>query len=87
MLSAKKDTSLQDKAQKSYKAELEAAALWLVVGAEGPGTLRTSPVLTCREGTSKGREMQESLFRACYEQEGNLPHASQNPLPLHVHPQ
>lgn len=29
----KKDTSPQDKTQKSYKAELEAAALWLVVGA------------------------------------------------------
>lgn len=46
----------------------------------GPGTLRTSPALTCSEATSKGREMQESLFRVCYEQEGNPPHTSRTLL-------
>lgn len=33
MLCGKKDTSLQDKTQKPYKAVPDAAALWLVVGA------------------------------------------------------
>ena len=49
-------------------------------GNYGPGTLRTSPALTCSEATSKGREMQESLFRVCYEQEGNPPHTSRTLL-------
>lgn len=49
-------------------------------GNYGPGTLRTSPALTCRERTSKGREIQESLFRVCYKQEGHPPHTSRTLL-------
>ena len=49
-------------------------------GIYGPRTLWTSAVLEFRGETSKGRELQETLFMAHYEQECNLPYTTPTPL-------
>ena len=86
MLCGKKDTSLQDKTQKPYKAAPDAAALWLVVGARiaRKGTMALGlcepPLLSLAGREPPKKEKQESLFRDCYKQEGNPPHTSRTLL-------
>lgn len=79
MLCGKKDTSLQDKTQKPYKAAPDAAALTAVIGAGlqeetmALGLCEPPPALTTGREPQR-REIQESLFRVCYKQEKPTPH-------------